>query len=56
MTQTQARMGELHTKQSLEGPPHTSRSTKTQVGTSTFPASYVDIFNVSLIPLHCLIA
>jgi len=36
MTQTQARMVELHTKQYLEGPPLTLLSIKTQVGTSHF--------------------
>lgn len=38
-------MAELHTKQSLEEPPHTLLSTKTQVGTSTFPVpAYITIF------------
>lgn len=45
MTQTQARMEELRTKQCLEAPPHTLLSTKTQVGTSTFPVpAYTTIF------------
>lgn len=35
MTQTQARMAKLHTKQYLEEPPPTLLSTKTQVGTFT---------------------
>lgn len=45
MTQTQARMAELHTKQCLEEPPHTLLSTKTQVGTSAFP---VPVYTISM--------
>lgn len=45
MTQTQARMGELHTKQCLEGLLHTLLSTKTQVGVNIFPIPALDFYN-----------